>query len=545
MDILKKNCIYTAEIAGFTSDALGVCHIENRAVFVRGALPGEVWRIRIVKAGGKLCYGRGEECLRPAPGRAAPACPVYGRCGGCACMHMDYALELDFKRRKVNDALRRIGALELEVDGIIGSEHIERYRNKAIFAIGGAAGSPLCGFFRSGTHEVIPADDCLLQSPAANRCARVVTDWMRENAVEPYDCASGTGAVRHVFTRTARKETAVCCVVSARGFGARTQSLVSALRAACPELGGIVLCINRSRGNTVLTGDFYTLWGEPALRDTLCGFEFEIAPQAFYQVNPEQAERLYARAVELALPEPGGTVLELYCGAGTISLCLAKRAGRVIGAEIVPEAVENARENARRNGVGNVEFICADAAEAAVRFAESGERPEVIVVDPPRKGMDEAAVAAVASMRPERIVYVSCDCATLARDAARFQALGYKAQTATAVDMFPRTAHVETVMLLSKGIIDSKKVRVEFSLEDMDMSGFRKGAAYQQIKDYVLDHTGLKVSTLYIAQVKQKYGIIERENYNKPKSEDARQPQCPPEKEAAIVEALRYYGMVK
>lgn len=543
MDTLKKNDIYTADISGFTSEGLGVAHICGRTVFVRGALPSETWRIRIVKTGKSVCYGRGEECLSPAEGRVEPDCPVYGRCGGCACRHMSYELELEFKRQKVNDALRRIGGADIEVDGILASPLASRYRNKAIFAVGGSASEPVYGFFRAGSHDVVPVDDCPLQSELSSRCARTVCTWMRKNSVAPY--VNGAGLVRHVFTRTAKDGSAVCCIVSAGGFGARTQSLVAALREACPELRGVVLNINRTSGNTVLAGDFYTLWGEEVLCDELCGFKYRLSPQSFYQVNRAQAERLYERAVELALPEPVDTVLELYCGAGTISLPLSCRARRVIGAEIVPEAVENARANAEANGVRNAEFICADAGEAADRFAESGVRPDVIVVDPPRKGMSERAVAATASMQPERIVYVSCDPATLARDISRFSALGYRAERATAVDMFPRTSHVETVVLLSKGIIDSKKVRVEFSLEDMDMSGFRKGATYQQIKDYVLDHTGLKVSTLYIAQVKQKYGIIERENYNKPKFEDTHQPQCPPGKEAVIMDALRHFGMIE
>ena len=378
MDDFRKNAVFDAEISGFSSEAMGVCHADGRAVFVRGALPGEHWRVRIVKTG-QPSYGRGELCLEPAPGRIEPACPVYGRCGGCACMHMSYELELEFKLRKVNDALRRIGGLDIEATEILGSERPERYRNKAIFAVGGTAAEPVSGFFRSGTHEVVPVEDCLLQSGSANRCARAVTDWMRAKAVPPYDLKTGEGGVRHVFVRTARSGEAVCCVVSAQGFGAKTASLVETLRAACPELGGIVLCVNRSRGNTVLAGDFYTLWGEAELRDTLCGHEFLIAPQAFYQINPPQAERLYERAVELALPSPGGTVFELYCGAGTISLSLARRAGRVVAAEIVPEAVANARENARRSGVTNCEFICADAAEAAAIFEKRGERPDAAV----------------------------------------------------------------------------------------------------------------------------------------------------------------------
>ena len=543
MEAFKKNDIFEADITGLTSDALGVCRINGRAVFVRGALPGERWRVRIVKAGRSVTYGRGEECLSPSPGRAEPACPVYGKCGGCACMHMSYERELEFKRGRVNDAFRRVGGLELEVDGILGSENTEFYRNKAIFAVGGSASAPYYGFFRAGTHEVVPVERCLLQSGSANRCARAVTDWMRENSVAPYNYKTGSGRVRHVFTRTARDGSAVCCVVSAGGFGALTGSLTSALLSACPELTGIVLCVNRSRGNTVLAGEFYTLYGSASLTDTLCGSRFEIAPQAFYQINPPQAERLYARAVELALPEPGGTVFELYCGAGTISLSLARRAGRVIAAEIVPEAVENARENARRNGVENVEFICADAAEAAAEFERRGLRPDAIVVDPPRKGMSGDAVRRCVEIAPERIVYVSCDPATLARDAAKFRAAGYIPKQATAVDMFPKTAHVETVMLLCQQKPDDY-IDVELDLDELDATSAETKATYREIKEYVLKHSGLNVSNLYISQVKRKLGLEVGESYNKPKSQDTRIPVCPPNKESAIIDALKHFNMV-
>ena len=527
MEALRKNEIYDCAITGLTSEAMGVGRINGQAVFVRGALPGELWRVKIVKAGKTVAYGRGEECLSPSPDRVAPGCPAYGRC----------------KLGKVNDALRRIGGADIVCDGILGSEDTERYRNKAIYAIGGSAAEPVYGFFRANSHDVVGVEGCLLQSESADRCAAAVCGWMRRYGVEPYDVKSGSGSVRHVFTRTARDGSAVCCVVSAGGFGAKTQPLVDALREACPELKGVVLCVNRTRGNTVLAGDFHTLWGEPDLTDTLCGFEFEIAPQAFYQVNPPQAERLYRRAVELALPEPGGTVLELYCGAGTISLALAARAKRVIGAEIVPEAVENARANARRNGVKNVEFICADAAEAAARFAGEGGRPDVIVVDPPRKGMSAEALDAVASMQPERIVYVSCDPATLARDIARLRPHGYLAERATAVDMFPRTAHVETVMLLCQQKPDDY-IDVELGLDELDATSVETRSTYREIRVYVREHSGLNVSNLYISQVKRKLGLEVGESYNKPKSQDAKVPVCPQNKELAIIDALKHFNMV-
>lgn len=543
MEALRKNEIYDCAITGLTSEAMGVGRINGQAVFVRGALPGELWRVKIVKAGKTVAYGRGEEYLSPSPDRVSPGCPAYGRCGGCSCRHMSYECELAFKLGKVNDALRRIGGADKVCDGILGSEDTERYRNKAIYAIGGSAAEPVYGFFRANSHDVVGVEGCLLQSESADRCAAAVCGWMRRYGVEPYDVKSGSGSVRHVFTRTARDGSAVCCVVSAGGFGAKTQPLVDALRAACPELKGVVLCVNRTRGNTVLAGDFHTLWGEPDLTDTLCGFEFEIAPQAFYQVNPPQAERLYRRAVELALPEPGGTVLELYCGAGTISLALAARAKRVIGAEIVPEAVENARANAQRNGVKNVEFICADAAEAAARFAGEGGRPDVIVVDPPRKGMSAEALDAVASMQPERIVYVSCDPATLARDIARLRPHGYLAERATAVDMFPRTAHVETVMLLCQQKPDDY-IDVELGLDELDATSVETRSTYREIRVYVREHSGLNVSNLYISQVKRKLGLEVGESYNKPKSQDAKVPVCPQNKELAIIDALKHFNMV-
>ena len=545
MDILKKNEIYTVTIDSYSSEAFGVCRIKGRAVFVPRTVVGETWEIRIVKVNASAAYARAERLICASPERREPQCPYFGKCGGCDTWHLSYKEELRFKLGRVNDALKHIGKQTVTAEHIIGADSYVRYRNKGIFAVSDDNGVPKAGFFRERSHELIAVDDCLIQNELCRRAGDVITKFMVQHGIAAYDEASGKGTVRHIFCRKAYYTgDAVVCIVSARGFGAATSALTDMLRRACPELTGIVLNINKAAGNTVLAGDFYTLWGKADMSDILCGSTFEISPQAFYQINPPQAERLYGKALEYAAPSPGALVLDLYCGAGTISLCLARSAGRVIGAEIVPEAVENAAENARVNGISNTDFICADAGQAAARLSADGLHPEVIVVDPPRRGMDEAAVAAAASMQPSRIVYVSCNPATLARDVLRFSQLGYSLSAVTAVDMFPRTAHVETVVLLSKGEIDSKKVRVEFSLEDMDMSEFQDGATYPQIKEYVLEHTGLKVSHLYIAQVKQKCGIITRENYNKPKSEDTRQPQCPPEKEKAIMEALKHFGMI-
>ena len=318
--------------------------------------------------------------------------------------------------------------------------------------------------------------------------------------------------------------------------------LVALLRDACPECAGIVLGTNTKKGNVILGDRYRTLWGSDRLEDTLCGKTFRLSVPSFYQVNRVQAERLYAKAIEFAGLTGQETVLDLYCGAGTITLALSDHAKKVLGAEIVPEAIDDARENAARNGVKNAEFFCGDASDVAKKLARENLRPDVITVDPPRKGLAADVVESIAEMQPGRVVYVSCDSATMARDVKRLADLGYTAQRACAVDMFPRADHVETVCQL---VLRKPAVHINIDVDVEELVQDKRGAAtYGQIKDYVLEHSGLKVSSLYIAQVKQKYGIIERENYNKTKSENVKQPQCPPEKEKAITEALKHFGMI-
>lgn len=417
------------------------------------------------------------------------------------------------------------------------------YRNKAIYAVGRKDGRVVKGFYRASSHDVTPVEQCLLQLPLADKAAQAVCDWMNLRGIVPYDEQTGRGTVRHLFTRCAmHTPDAVLCIVSARGFGAKTEELVAYLREHCPELTGIVLDINKQKGNVVLAGDFYTLWGSPELTDRLCGLTFTLSPQAFYQVNPVQAERLYERAVEYAVNARTDQVLDLYCGAGTISLCLARKAAHVIGAEIVPEAIENARRNAERNGMENVEFLCADAGAAAAELAQRGIRPDCIVVDPPRKGMQPDAIDAMVSMQPPRIVYVSCDPGTLARDVKLLTQRGYTLTQVLAVDMFPQTPHVETVMLLCQQKPDDY-IDVELDLDELDATSAETKATYQEIKEYVLKHSGLAVSNLYISQVKRKLGLEVSESYNKPKSQDTRIPVCPPNKEAAIIDALKHFNM--
>jgi len=541
MEQLKKNQIHTVEIDAWNSDGAGVARIGGRAVFVPGAIPGETWEIRILKATATAVYARGERCLAADEARTAPECPVYEKCGGCALRHVSYEAELACKLQRVNDAYSRIGGLPLRAETILGAENVDHYRNKAIYAVSSV---PEAGFFRKRTHQVIPVSRCALQAEASDRAAAAVCEFCRENGIPAYDEQSGRGVLRHVFTRTARSGAMQVTVVAARGFGAATGALVAHVLRACPETVGLILNINKTRGNTVLAGDFHTLWGSDTLEDVLCGHRFELSPMSFYQVNPAQAERLYAKALEYAAPEGKGTVLDLYCGAGTISLCLAAGAERVIGAEIVPEAVENARANAKRNGVHNVEFICADAGQAAQTLLQRGARPDAVVVDPPRKGLSPEVIEAVCTMQPERVVYVSCDVATQARDLKLFAARGYAAVAATAVDMFPRTMHVETVVLLGR-----KKVKEYFEYEyepvnDDYLKGCVHKATYGDIAEWVQKEYGLHVSNLYIAQVKRECGLDMGENYNKG-AEGHRVPKCPPEKREAILAALRYFGVIE
>ena len=528
-------------IDGYASDGAGVARLDGMVVFVQGGIRGEACDVRLTHVGRSALWGRVEEVVNPSPARIFPRCLHYTKCGGCQFRHMNYAEELEAKRIRVEDALRRLGGAEIHVSAILGAEQVDRYRNKAQFPV---AKGPRIGVYRPRSHDVIDGDDCLRQGEAAARLRGAVKEWMAEYSIPAYNERTFTGLVRHVYVRTNRAGRSLCCLlVNGRGVP-REVELVRALRRAEPNLAGIVLGVNEKHNNVILGDSYRTLWGEDFLSDTLCGLTFRLSVPSFYQVNPAQTEVLYGKALEFAGLTGAETVLDLYCGIGTISLVMARKAGMVWGGEVVPQAVDDAIANAQRNHIENARFLCADAGEAARYLEGEGVRPDVVCVDPPRKGLAEDVVDTIADMGPERVVYVSCDPGTLGRDVKRFAGRGYTLKKAVAVDMFPRTAHVETVVLLSKGEVDSKKIRVEFSLEDMDMSEFQDGATYTQIKDYVLEHSGLKVSNLYISQIKRKCGIEVGKNYNLPKSEDSRQPMCPPEKEKAIREAFKYFGMI-
>ena len=537
---LEKNRIYRAHIDGYSSEGLGIARIDGQVVFVHGAVRGEICDVLVMKVLKNAAFGKIAALVEPSPARREPDCPYYGRCGGCDFRHMSYEEELWAKRARVQDALTRIGGAEIAVEEILGAEQPLHYRNKSIYPI-----SPTgeVGFYRARSHQVVHVEHCLIQKPEADALAQALRDYIARFRVPPYDEATGRGLLRHLYVRTScAGESLVCLLVNGSRLP-HEEELVAMLRAAAPRLCGVVLGENTRRGNAILGDRYRTLWGRDYLTDTLCGLELRLSVPSFYQVNHDQAQRLYEKALEYAGLTGRELAVDLYCGAGTITQVLARRARHVIGGEIVPEAIRDAEDSARRNGVENVEFLCGDASRLAAELRQRGLRPDVICVDPPRKGLAPDVVEAAASMTPGRIVYVSCDPATLARDVARFAPLGYCPVRACAVDLFPGTAHVETVCLLSK-LQAKQHIEIDLSMDEMDLTAAESKATYDEIKSYVLEKYGLKVSSLYISQVKRKCGLDVGQNYNLSKKEDAKVPQCPPEKEAAIIEALKHFQMI-
>ena len=446
-----KGQVLEVEITGYTSEGHGVARVDGLAVFVTGAVCGERVKIRIAHLGHSAAYGDILEVLQPSPHRRKPECPYFSDCGGCTFWHMDYEEELRAKAGRVTDALNRIGGLDLSPVPITASPAVTGYRNKAQYPVGLVKGKAEAGFFRLRTHQVVPIRQCRIQGTQADAARETVVQWMQKNGVSVYDEKTGKGLVRHIYVRTAMAtgQVLVCLVINGDGIPAQ-QQLVENLLKHVNNLNTVCLSIHKKPGNAVLGDKFMNLYGPGYIEDVLCGLRFRLSPRSFYQVNRDGAELLYGKALEFAGLTGSETVLDLYCGTGTITLALSKQAGRVIGVEIVEQAIRDAKENAERNHVENAEFICADASNAAKKFAEDGIRPDVIVVDPPRKGLDEAVIEAMVTMAPEKIVYVSCDPATLARDVKRLGEQGYTLTKAEALDMFPRCAHVESVVQLQR-----------------------------------------------------------------------------------------------
>ena len=449
MEQLKENSIYTGTVEGYSSEGLGIVRLDGAVVFVPRTVRGEEIDLRITKVMKTCAAGEVVKLRKASPERTKPECPYFGQCGGCDFQHMSYTEELRAKRQRVQDALTRLGGTDLQVEEILGAKDPTHYRNKSQYPVGPGG---TIGFYKARSHQVVGVDCCLIQSETSDKTAKAVGDWMRRYKISAYDERTGKGLVRHIYVRVNRKGESLCCVVANGKQLPREPELVAFIRAAAPRTVGVVLNTNTKKGNVILGEKYRTLWGQDFLMDTLCGLRFKLSVPSFYQVNRDQAEVLYGKALEFAGLTGEETVLDLYCGTGTITLCMAAKAKQVIGAEIVPPAIADAKENAARNGIENAEFFCGDAADIAAKLEQDGLRPDVITVDPPRKGLSPEVIVSVAAMGPERVVYVSCDPATLGRDVKLFAELGYQAVRACAVDMFPGTRHVEAIVSLQREI---------------------------------------------------------------------------------------------
>jgi 23S rRNA (uracil1939-C5)-methyltransferase len=451
---INKNDMLTTVIEGYGSAGDGVARHEGRAIFVSGALRGETCKIRVLKVTTGAVFAKLEEIIERSPHRVEPECPHFRLCGGCDFLHMDYDEELYYKKQRVEDALARIGGVRVPVE-LVPAAGLAGYRNKVIFEVGTRESEDgktesVIGFYRPHSHDVIDVQSCAIQAKFASDVSDVVRTWMAKHGVRAYDGRTREGTVRYVFCRYAfGTNTGQVAIVSAARKLPATDGLVAALRARRGDIASVALIVNKSHGNTALMGDIHKLYGEETISDTLCGFTFRLSPRSFYQVNRDMAQALYEKVTQYAALTRDDTAIDLYCGIGTITLALSRYAGSVIGAEVSPDAVRDATYNAEKNGVENVKFILADATDAARQLLQDGVKPTVAVVDPPRKGLSPDVIDAIAEMKPKRIVYVSCDPATLARDLKLFEQKGYITDSVTAFDMFPKCAHVECVVRLT------------------------------------------------------------------------------------------------
>ena len=542
----RKNDLVTLEIEDCGIDGEGIGKADGFTVFVKDAVIGDTVTAKIIKAKKNYGYGRLMEVLKPSPYRVEPKCEFARQCGGCQLQALSYDQQLVFKTNKVKGHLERIGGFtDIPMEPIIGMDELFHYRNKAQFPVGrNKEGKIVTGFYAGRTHNIIENRDCALGVAENKEVLDRVIAHMEKYGIEPYNEATGKGLVRHVLIRYGyfTKEVMVCLILNGNKLP-KEELLVKSL-CEIPGMTSITINVNKKRSNVILGEEICLLWGQEYITDRIGDISYQISPLSFYQVNPMQTQKLYAKALEYADLHGQETVWDLYCGIGTISLFLAQKAKFVRGVEIVPAAIENAKENAKLNGLENTEFFVGKAEEVLPReYKKNGVYADVIVVDPPRKGCDETLLETMVEMNPERIVYVSCDSATLARDLKYLCERGYELRKVCPVDQFGMTVHVETVVLLSQQKPDDT-IEIDLDLDELDATSAELKATYQEIKDYVLKEFGLKVSSLYISQVKRKCGIEVGENYNLPKSENARVPQCPKEKEDAIKAALKYYAMI-
>ena len=561
---MQKNEMVTVTIEDIGVNGEGIGKVDGYTLFIKDAIIGDVVEAKIMKAKKNYGYARLMKILTPSEDRMeTPVCPMARKCGGCQIQEMKYDRQLKFKEEKVRGNLIRIGEVPEELlaqtmEPITGMEPSEgqeqpfHYRNKAQFPIGtDKDGNVIAGFYAGRTHSIIPNTDCALGVEVNEEILTCILKFMEEYQIPAYDEERHKGLVRHVLIRYGfiTKEIMVCLVIN--GNKLPHSEILTERLAAIDGMTSITLSINKEKTNVIMGNMIKPLWGQTYITDYIGDVKYQISPLSFYQVNPVQTEKLYGLALEYAGLTGNETVWDLYCGIGTISLFLAKNAKQVYGVEIVPQAIEDAKNNAKINGIQNAEFYVGKAEEVLPGYYKEYAREhggetahaDVIVVDPPRKGCEESLLRTMVDMQPEKIVYVSCDSATLARDVKFLRGNGYEIQRVRAVDQFPHTVHVEAVVLLSQQKPDDT-IEIDLDLDELDATSAELKATYQEIKDYVLKEFGLKVSNLYISQIKRKCGIEVGENYNLPKSENARVPQCPKEKEEAIKAALKYFAMI-
>ena len=561
--MMQKNEIVKVKIEDIGVGGEGIGKVDGYTLFIKDAIIGDVVEAKVMKAKKNYGYARLMNVLTPSKDRVEePVCPMARKCGGCQIQEMKYPAQLAFKEAKVRGNLERIGEVPAELlDQIMhpavgmDGEGMQpfRYRNKAQFPVGtDKDGRVIAGFYAGRTHSIIENTDCALGVEVNEEILNCILDFMEEFKIPAYDEVKHKGLVRHVLLRYGFKtdEIMVCLVINGKTIP-HCHDLVGRLR-QIPGMTSITLSTNTAKTNVIMGDTIRLLWGQEFITDYIGEIKYQISPLSFYQVNPVQTEKLYGLALDYAgLTGNDETVWDLYCGIGTISLFLAKKAKQVYGVEIVPQAIDDAKNNAKINDITNAEFYVGKAEEVLPEYYKEYEKThngeaahaDVIVVDPPRKGCEESLLQTIVDMQPEKVVYVSCDSATLARDVKFLRANGYELKDVTPVDQFPHTVHVETVVLLSQQKPDDT-IEIDLDLDELDATSAELKATYQEIKDYVLKEFGLKVSNLYISQIKRKCGIEVGENYNLPKTENPKVPQCPKEKEDAIKAALKYFAMI-
>ena len=543
--MLNKNDIVEVEIVDLTHEGAGVAKVDGFVFFVDNALPGEVIKMRVLKLKKNIGFGKVEEYVTLSPNRNQDIDATYLRSGIADFGHMTYEEQLKFKRKQVVDNLyKTAGISDVEVAETLGMETPYAYRNKAQVPVRRVKGQLETGFYRKNSHDLIPIEDFLIQDKEIDKLIVFVRDLLRRYDLKPYDEKEQTGLIRHLVVRRGHYSGQMMLVfVTTRPKIFRIDQIIAKITEAFPNVVSIIQNINDKNTNAIFGKEFRTLYGQDTITDSMLGNDYEISAQSFYQVNTEMAEKLYQTAIDFSDLNSDSIVIDAYSGIGTIGLSFAKQVKEVYGVEVIETAVEDAKKNAERNGITNAHYVADSAENAMAKWSKDGIKPDVIIVDPPRKGLTESFIKASVAMQPEKITYVSCNPATMARDIKLYQELGYELKKVQPVDLFPQTHHVETVALLSKLDVD-KHISVKIELDELDLTSAESKATYAQIKEYILEKFGLKVSALYIAQIKKKCGIELRENYNKSKKEKQVIPQCTSEKEEAIMDALRHFKMI-